>query len=33
MARSIRPASAAPARVTTGDINIATKVPYRKVSY
>ena len=33
MARSIRPVSAAPARVTTGDINIATKVPYRKVSY
>lgn len=29
MARSIRPAPTAPARVTTGDINIATKVPYR----
>lgn len=32
MARNIRPMSAAPARVTTADINIATKVPYRKVS-
>ncbi|WP_317133830.1 phycobilisome rod-core linker polypeptide [Leptolyngbya sp. PCC 6406] len=31
MARSIRPASAAPARVTTADINIATKVPYRQL--
>lgn len=31
MARSIRPMSAAPARVTIGDINIATKVPYRKI--
>ncbi|MBD2259846.1 phycobilisome rod-core linker polypeptide [Pseudanabaena sp. FACHB-2040] len=32
MARSISPTSAAPARVSTGDINIATKVPYRKLS-
>ncbi|MBE7382218.1 MAG: phycobilisome rod-core linker polypeptide [Leptolyngbya sp. SIO1E4] len=32
MARSIRPMSAAPARVTTADINISTKVPYRKVA-
>jgi phycobilisome rod-core linker protein len=32
MARSISPSGAAPSRVTTGDINIATKVPYRKVS-
>jgi phycobilisome rod-core linker protein len=31
MARSISPMSSAPARVTTADINIATKVPYRKV--
>ncbi|MEB3267555.1 MAG: phycobilisome rod-core linker polypeptide, partial [Leptolyngbya sp.] len=29
MARSISPSAAAPARVTTSDINIATKVPYR----
>ncbi|MBD0268364.1 MAG: phycobilisome rod-core linker polypeptide [Cyanobacteria bacterium Co-bin8] len=32
MARSISPTSAAPARVSTGDINIASKVPYRKLS-
>lgn len=32
MARSISPMAAAPARVTTGDINIATKVPYRQVN-
>lgn len=32
MARKISPLSAAPARVTTADINIATKVPYRKVA-
>lgn len=32
MARSISPSGAAPARVTTNDINIATQVPYRKVS-
>ncbi len=31
MARSIGRAPSAPARVTTADINIATKVPYRKV--
>lgn len=30
MARNLRPSSAAPARVSTGDINIATAVPYRK---
>lgn len=32
MARSISPTAPAPAKVTTGDINIATKVPYRKVA-
>lgn len=32
MARSLRPAAQNPPRVTTADINIATKVPYRKVS-
>ena len=32
MARSIRPMSAAPSRVTTQNINIATQVPYRKVA-
>ncbi|HEY9881452.1 MAG TPA: phycobilisome rod-core linker polypeptide [Leptolyngbyaceae cyanobacterium] len=32
MARSISPASGAPARVSTGSINIATAVPYRKIS-
>lgn len=32
MARKIQPLSAAPARVTTADINIATQVPYRKVA-
>lgn len=32
MARSIRPLAAAPARVSTGDINISAAVPYRKVS-
>ncbi|MGB3311827.1 MAG: phycobilisome rod-core linker polypeptide [Nodosilinea sp.] len=32
MARSIGASGAAPARVSTGDINIATAVPYRKVS-
>jgi phycobilisome rod-core linker protein len=32
MARSIGPSSAAPARVSTGEINIATAVPYRKLS-
>jgi phycobilisome rod-core linker protein len=31
MARSISPTAAAPARVATGSINIATAVPYRKV--
>lgn len=31
MARSISPTAAAPARVATGNINIATAVPYRKV--
>ncbi|NJL49044.1 MAG: phycobilisome rod-core linker polypeptide CpcG [Leptolyngbyaceae cyanobacterium SM2_5_2] len=31
MARSIGPSSAAPARVSTGNINIATAVPYRKL--
>lgn len=32
MARDISPASGAPARVSTGSINIAAKVPYRKVA-
>jgi len=32
MARSISPSSAAPAKVTTANIDIATKVPYRKVA-
>ncbi|MEB3313750.1 MAG: phycobilisome rod-core linker polypeptide [Cyanobacteriota bacterium] len=32
MARSIGPTSAAPARVSIGNINIATAVPYRQVS-
>ncbi len=32
MARSIGPSSAAPARVSTGNIDIATAVPYRKLS-
>ncbi|HEY9876931.1 MAG TPA: phycobilisome rod-core linker polypeptide [Leptolyngbyaceae cyanobacterium] len=32
MARAISPASGAPARVSTGNINIATAVPYRKVA-
>lgn len=31
MARSIGATGAAPARVSTGDINIATAVPYRKI--
>ncbi|NER78386.1 MAG: phycobilisome rod-core linker polypeptide CpcG [Leptolyngbya sp. SIO1D8] len=32
MARSIRPSVAPAARVTTNDINIASKVPYRRVA-
>ncbi|MGF1460737.1 MAG: phycobilisome rod-core linker polypeptide [Leptolyngbyaceae cyanobacterium] len=32
MARKIQPTSKAPARVTTADINISAKVPYRKVA-
>lgn len=31
MARSLGPASAAPAKVSIGDINIATSVPYRQL--
>ena len=32
MARKIQPMSKVPARVTTADINIATKVPYRRLA-
>lgn len=32
MARSIGPSSAAPARISTGNIDIASAVPYRKLS-
>jgi len=32
MARSISPSSGAPAKVSVGDINIATAVPYRQVN-
>jgi hypothetical protein len=31
MARSLSPSSGAPAKVSVGDINIATAVPYRQV--